>query len=85
VLTEPNETPPTFYRDLSLRGSTPLDTTADHEFLVRLDQGHLRICVNQFEREFNIHDMPKVLGPGLIRFQSYGCWMGLLKASVTLL
>jgi len=77
LMTEPNETPPHFYRDVQLREPTPLDISIDHEFFISFDNERLRIAVNEFKTEFDLARMPKVFGPGLIRLQSSRCWMAL--------
>jgi hypothetical protein len=82
VLTEPNEVPPKFYEDRTLREPTPLDLSADHEFSVSFDQTRLRIAVNDFNAEFDVARMPKVFGPGLVRFQSFRSWMALIEVDV---
>ena len=82
VLTEPNEVPPTFYVDKELREATPLDLSADQDFFVSFDNRRLQIAVNGFSAEFEVARMPKVFGPGLIRFQSFRSWMSLIEVDV---
>ena len=82
VLTEPNEVPPAFYVDKELRGPTPLDLAADQDFCVSFDNSRLQIAVNGFSAERDVTRMPKVFGPGLIRFQSFRSWMSLVEVDV---
>jgi hypothetical protein len=77
IITEPNEDPPRFYADRTLREVTPIDLEAYHEFSVRFDDSLLRIKVDDFSKTFRLAGMKKVFGPGLIRFQSSRTWMAL--------
>jgi hypothetical protein len=43
IITEPDEEPPTFYKDHPLRDPTKIDLRADHAFRIRFDEGVLRI------------------------------------------
>lgn len=82
VITEPNEDPPSFYKDNVLREATPIDPAADHHFKVVFGRNSLRIVVDNFKKTFPVGRMRKVLGPGLIRFQSSRTWMGLRSVSL---
>ena len=75
ILTQPNETPPNFYTDIILREKTDIDVNDYHEFLVIFDTNILSIKIGFFEKCFRVSEMPKVFGPGLIRFQAYTSWM----------
>lgn len=77
TLTQPDEQPPHFYTDQVLRQPTPLAVRADHRFHISFDQNALKIAVDDFSATIEVARMPKVLGPGLIRFQAFRCWMGL--------
>jgi hypothetical protein len=82
ILTEPDEKPPLFYTDKTLREATPIDITADHRFSIVFTSTVLRVEVDDFNAEFEVAHMKKVLGPGLIRFQASRTWMGLRKLKV---
>ncbi len=83
VITEPNENPPLFYSDHELRGVTSIDLAADHKFRARFDEAILRVQVDDFDLTFEVAEMKKVFGPGLIRFQSSLTWMALRRLWVT--
>ena len=70
-MTEPNELPPDSYEDRIARGPTPIDLAAPHEFTVSFPESHFRFAVNEVEEEFDVGKMPKVFGPGLVRFRSF--------------
>jgi hypothetical protein len=83
VLTQPNENPPNFYTDMTIRESTPINVTGDHEFHIRFEERTLSVEVDDFRRSFDVAQMPKVLGPGLIRFQCYMCRMAVAEVSLS--
>ncbi len=84
VITEPNEDPPRFYEDNHLRPAGDKDMSGDdHNFSISFDDSILRVQVDDFPRAFHLKDMKKVLGPGLIRFQSWGTWMAIKQIKVT--
>lgn len=82
IVTQPNEEPPNFYKDLVLRPPMTANLEEDHHFQVTFNEKELSIQVDGFNRTFQVGEMKKVFGPGLIRFQSYGCWMGIKKIKV---
>ena len=75
IITEPDENPPNFYSDNTLRTATPLDLNKSYKFKVMFNEEKLCLEVDGFMREFEVAKMKKVFKDGLIRFQSYGCWM----------
>lgn len=83
IITQPDEEPPNFYKDLELRRSMSVNLEEDHSFQVTFNETKLSIQVDDFNRTFQVAQMKKVFGPGLIRLQSYGCWMGVKKIKVT--
>jgi len=83
VMTRPDETPPNFYTDLMLRQATKIDVVRDHVFQIRFDRKTLRVKVDDFEATFQVAKMPKVFGPGLIRFQCFRCWMALVEVTLS--
>jgi hypothetical protein len=82
IITQPNETPPNFYEDIILRDKTKINITEDHYFTINFDSSSLSIKVDDFEKNFDVSKMPKVFGPGLIRFQAYKSWMKIKKLHV---
>lgn len=83
VITEPNEDPPLFYKDNVLRQATPIDLTAYHHFRVVFNESVLSVKVDDFSHTFQVAQMKKVLGPGLIRFQAHKSWMAINQVKVT--
>jgi hypothetical protein len=83
IITQPDEDPPNFYKDLELRQATPTNLEEDHSFQVVFNESYLSVQIDDFSRSFQVAEMKKVFGGGLIRFQSYGCWMGIKKIKVT--
>jgi len=77
IITEPNQTPPLFYSDNTLRKATPIDITKNHHFKIVFNEKILSVEIDNYQTEFEITRMQKVFGEGYIRFQSYGCWMAL--------
>lgn len=75
IITEPDENPPAFYSDNTLRTATPLDLNKSYKFKVIFNGEKLYLEVDNFIREFEVAKMKKVFKDGLIRLQSYGCWM----------
>jgi hypothetical protein len=69
-ITQPNEIAPTYYTDELLREPTVIDKMAFHHFHVRFTPKTLLLSIDNFSTQKEINKMPKVLGPGLIRFQS---------------
>lgn len=45
----------------------------------------LRVGVDDFTAGFEVARMPKVFGPGLIRFQSFRSWMSLIEIDLRVL
>lgn len=82
VITEPNEQPPTFYRDNQLRPATPIDLLAYHHFRVIFNESALAVQVDDFSQTFQVSQMSKVFGPGLIRFQSHQTWIAVSRVKV---
>lgn len=81
-ITEPNEEPPEFYKGKELRPAKQIDLDADHHFRVVFNQSILSIEVDDFSQGFEVAQMKKVFGPGLIRFQPYRSWMAIKKVKV---
>jgi hypothetical protein len=82
IITEPNEEQPNFYTDNELRTATPVDIRADHRFRVLFNESILEIQVDDFHRTFQVAQMKKVFGPGMIRFQSHMSWMSIKHLKV---
>jgi len=82
ILTQPDEYPPHFYKDLLLRDRTPINIDDFHLFQVSFDNNHLAVHIDDFSNRFDVINMLKVFGPGLIRFQSYKSWMAIKELEV---
>lgn len=83
VITEPNEDAPPFYKDNIMRPAGDQNVTKDdHTFSILFSDSILRVQVDDFPREFQLSEMKKVLGPGLLRFQSWQTWMALKRLRV---
>jgi hypothetical protein len=83
VITEPNEDAPKFYKDNILREDTPIDIKAEHYFRASFTNSVLTVQVDDFSRTFQLKEMKKVFGPGLMRLQSWGTWMAVSRVQVT--
>lgn len=79
ILTEPDENPPAFYTDNTLRTATSINLSKSYSFKIVFNEKILFVQIDDFSREFEISKMKKVFGEGLIRFQSYGCWMAIKR------
>jgi len=77
VLTQPDETPPNYYSDQLLRQPQTIDDTVFRHFHVRFNEKTLFLAIDDFNTSFDVSKLPKVYGPGLIRFQSSLSWMAL--------
>ncbi|MBM3241846.1 hypothetical protein FJZ31_36715 [Candidatus Poribacteria bacterium] len=75
VIDEPNEDPPKFYEANKLRGETPINLASEHYFHIVFNESILSVELDDFFRTFQVAQMKRVLGPGLIRFQAFGSWM----------
>ena len=74
TITQPNEIPPEFYTDVHLRGETPIDQSGFHHFHVRFTPDTLLLSIDDFSTVLEVAKLPKLFGPGLIRFQSSLSW-----------
>ncbi len=74
VVAGPSDTPP-FWYDSVVRPDTPIALDVDHHFHIRFSGSVLDFQVDEFRSLLDIATMGKVLGPGLIRLQSWMCWM----------
>lgn len=83
IMVEPNEQQPKFYEDIVLRSATQIDLSTFHDFQITFTESTLRVQVDDFTHTFNVRQMQKVFGPGLIRFQSYKSWMAIKRVRVT--
>lgn len=82
VLTQPDESPPNFYSDQVLRQPTIIEDASFHRFHVRFDERTLFVAIDDFKQPFEVSRLPRVFGPGLIRFQSSLTWMALKNIRV---
>jgi hypothetical protein len=81
VLAQPDDAEERGYRDTILREPTPIDVTGDHTFELALQPTGLTVRVDNFGT--TLSEMPKLLTPGLIRFQAYMCWIGIRQIRLT--
>lgn len=80
---QPDETAPEGFTNIDLRGPTAIDPQVDRHFRVVLDDSNPSIEVDGCEKVFSVFDMPKLLGPGLTRFQAHLAWMGIPRIKLT--
>jgi hypothetical protein len=78
VMCQPAETSQGFV-DVQLRKAEPIELDADYLFELAFSESTLTVRVDDCSSTFRVADMPKVLGPGFIRFQSHLCWMGISR------
>ncbi len=83
TIAQPNEQPPNFYKDIILRPPTPIDLTSYHRFKIDFNETVLDIQIDEFHHVFQVDRMEKVLGSGLIRFQSHMSWMAIKQLAVS--
>lgn len=79
MLVQPDDSAELHYRDIELRGLTDIDFDDEHRFRVAFDESALRIEVDDISVDRPVAEMPKVFGPGLIRFQSHLSWMAISR------
>lgn len=82
TMAQPSETSEGF-TNILLRGPHPIDVSAEHPFEITFSESALAIRIDECSSMFPIADMPKVLGPGLIRFQSHVCWMAISRLALS--
>jgi hypothetical protein len=82
VVTEPNNEPPAFYSNIDVRPATPIDPLAIHNFKFKFDQDVLEVQVDDFIHVFQVSDMKRVFGPGLVRFHATRAWMDIATISL---
>jgi len=82
VMCQPAETSEGFV-DIRLREAQPIELDAEHSFELEFSASTLSVQVDGCSATFPVADMPKVLGPGLIRFQSHVCWMGISRIGLS--
>lgn len=82
ILTEPEATAPGAYRNITLRGATPIDPSAIHDFEMTFTETNLQIRIDEFEATFPTSDMHAVLGPGIVRFHGTRAFMEITKATI---
>lgn len=83
IITEPNEEPPNYYRDNVLREKTQINLSIFHKFEILFSMDILDITIDDFSTQMKLENLPKVFGPGLIRFQSWNSRMKIKNISVS--
>jgi hypothetical protein len=81
IMAQPTEISP-LYRNVTLRPPTEIDLSAYHDFKFTFTDFVLQIEIDDFVTQFNLGEMDKVLGPGLIRFQSFLNWMAISEIQI---
>ena len=76
MLAQPDESQ-NGYRDIQLGGPHPIDLSVEHRFEVSMTESDFVIRVDDVSRSFALNELPKLLGPGFIRFQAHLAWMGI--------
>jgi hypothetical protein len=78
-LAQPDETVQEGFVNIELRGPTAIQPEADQHFKVILSESNLSIEVDGCQKVLSVSEMPKLLSPGLIRFQAHLAWMGIRR------
>jgi hypothetical protein len=82
VMAQPDESQKG-YRDLRLREPTPIDPLAPHDLEFTFRKSKLTVALDDFRQDLLVRDMPKVLGPGLVRLQAHLAWMGVSRLNLS--
>jgi len=85
VITQPDDTEKLMYKDVILRDKTSIDLDAFHNFKINCKPEQFNLEIDDFKTSIPTAKMPKMLGPGFIRFQAYAGWMGLKNVKVRVL
>ncbi len=72
------------YKDIGIRGETAIDPYDYHEFHISIDKERFLIKIDQEEKVFQLSELPKLCGPGYIRFQSLRSWIGIQRINMLL-
>jgi hypothetical protein len=83
TITQPNEIPPDFFSNIQLREPTLIDGQDFHHFHIRFSQDLLLLTIDNFSTSLDLAKLPKVFGPGLIRFQSALSWMAIKEINAS--
>jgi hypothetical protein len=83
IMAQPDDAQSGGYRDLELRNPQSIQLQKGHHFQITLTDTTLTVDVDDCHGEFPVADMPKLLSPGPIRFQSHLAWMGIRHLSLS--
>jgi hypothetical protein len=78
-MSQPDDAEKDGFKNLDLRARQPIELTGDHHFKIILADLELTIDVDDCHHAFPVGHIPKLLSPGLIRFQAYMTWMGIQR------
>jgi hypothetical protein len=82
-ITQPNNEPPQYYSDITLRGPTNIRPNDLHEFEISINEESFIVKIDDFSEKRAISEMPRVNGPGLVRFHATRAWMGIESLSLS--
>jgi len=82
LITEPNNDPPHFYSDIFLRGPTNINPYMYHVFNILFNESILTVKVDDFSKTFQVREMKRTYGPGLVRFHATRSWMDLKRLTL---
>lgn len=83
IVTEPNNESLLSYANIDIRGPTRIDVNTLHSFEVVFNERMLRVEVDGFSHTFQVEDMKRVLGPGILRFHATRAWMDITKITLS--
>lgn len=70
------------FKDVPLRDKQTIDHSAEHQFEAVFNDSALSVRIDDIERIFPLREMTKLLGAGLIRFQSSLTWMAVRQITL---
>lgn len=83
IVTEPHNEAPDYYANIDVRGVTKIDPLSFHFFDLEFNNNELNIAIDDFSITFQVSEMKRVLGPGLIRFHATRSWMEISDLSLS--
>jgi hypothetical protein len=66
-----------YYTDITLRPPTKINPYDFHNFSIEINEEVFKVEIDDFVEKIAISDMPRVNGPGLVRFHATRSWMGI--------
>jgi hypothetical protein len=83
LVTEPNNDPPGYYANIDVREATEIDPASFHSFELEFNDSEFNIAIDDFSIGFQVSDMKRVFGPGLVRFHATRSWMEISDLSIS--